>query len=202
MNQEIQKLKNFYNNRYDLYGNDIKTVGWGDEQSQNLRFDMLFKDIDITNKIVLDIGCGFGDLIPYLDNRFSSDYQYIGVDIAEKIISEAKKNFSKKNRNFITGDLLTLEIPNVDIAILSGALSFKREGIEKYAINTIDKMYKLSNEVACLNFMTTKCDYQLEKNQHYNPKKIYSHAKKCSSNVLLNEDYPLYEFTIQIFREG
>jgi len=35
MNQEIQKLKNFYNNRYDLYGNDIKTVGWGDEQSQN-----------------------------------------------------------------------------------------------------------------------------------------------------------------------
>ena len=156
MNQEIQNLKNFYNNRYELYGNDIKTVGWGDEQSQNLRFDMLFKDIDITNKTVLDIGCGFGDLIPYLDNRFSSDYQYIGIDIAEKIISEAKKNFSKKNRNFITGDLLTLEIPNVDIAILSGALSFKREGIEKYANDTIDKMYKLSNEVACLNFMTTK----------------------------------------------
>ena len=62
------------------------------------------------------------------------------------------------------------------------------------AHEVIKKMFSLSRELAALNFLSTYVDFELEKNQHYSPQTIYSHAKDLSSNVNLIDDYPLYEF--------
>ena len=66
--EDRKNLLSLYEDRFEKYGNDVKTVGWGSIEDQNLRFDMLFRGININNKSILDLGCGLGDLVNYLNN--------------------------------------------------------------------------------------------------------------------------------------
>jgi ubiquinone/menaquinone biosynthesis C-methylase UbiE len=161
---------------------------------------MLFRGLNPKGKTILDVGCGLADLIPFLENYTGGDFEYIGIDIASKLVDDAKNMYTKSGRTFLAGDIFTVTFPPVDIAVLSGALSFKIEGIEPYAYATMKKMFELSKEAACLNFLSKYVDFELEKNQHYQPELVFSKAKELSKWVNLFHDYPLYEFTIQIFK--
>jgi ubiquinone/menaquinone biosynthesis C-methylase UbiE len=197
---DINSTASLYNSRFEKYGRDIKTVGWDNEDSQHLRFEVLFRGLNPKGKTILDVGCGLGDLIPYLEQRTNGDFKYIGIDIAEKLINNAVSTYGGEGREFYVGDIFSLNVPDVDISILSGALSFKTPGIEEFACETMRIMFELSREAASLNFLTKYVDFELEKNQHYQPETIYSWAKKLSKRLNLIDDYPLYEFTIQILR--
>lgn len=189
-----------YNKRFDQHGRDIKTVGWGSEQSQRLRFEVLFRGLDPKGKTILDVGCGLGDLMPFLEQHTGGDFNYVGIDIAEKLIDDARSTYGHGGREFHVGDIFSVNVPQVDIAVLSGALSLKVRGIEEYAHETMKRMFELSREAACLNFLTKYVDFELEKNQHYQPESIFSNAMKISKRVNLLHDYPLYEFTVQLIR--
>ena len=193
----INKTSKLYNQRFLDYGNDIKTVGWGSKKDQFLRFDVLFTGTNPVGKSILDVGCGLGDLINYLDKKTNGNYNYTGIDIAEKLIFEAKKNHSSKNRNFYNSDIFSIQ-SNYDIVIMSGAFSHKSDGIEDYTSNALKKMFDISNELVSANFLTKYVDYELEKNQHYFPEDIYKQSKKYCNKINLISDYPLYEFTIQL----
>ncbi len=191
-----------YNDRFRIHGRNIRTVGWGSSKDQYLRFDILFRNLSPRGKTILDVGCGLGDLIPYLRLHCGSDFRYIGIDIAELLLLDAVDRYAGEYIEFIHGDIFSVELPQVDIAILSGALSHRVSGIEDYARNTLSRMYKISNEAACLNFLSTYVDYTLEKNQHYNPEEVFRWARKESLFVSLYHDYPLHEFTVQLRRNG
>lgn len=189
-----------YNKRFDQHGRDIKTVGWGSERSQRLRFEVLFRGLDPKGKTILDVGCGLGDLIPFLEQQTGGEFNYIGVDVAEQLICDARETYGSVCREFHTGDIFSVNVPQVDISVLSGALSFKVPGIEAYAHETMRRMFELSREAASLNFLTKYVDFELEKNQHYQPESIFSNAKRISKSVNLFHDYALYEFTVQVIK--
>lgn len=197
---DITKAAALYNDRYDLYGNNLKTVGWGTSDDQILRFEILFRGLNPKGKTILDVGCGLGNLIDYLDKVTGGDFNYIGVDIAEKLISAAKEKYSRPNVKFYAEDVFLDILNPVDISVLSGALSLKTTGIEEYACETMKRMFELSKEAACLNFLSKYVDFETEKNQHYSPEIIFSTAKEFSKRVIIYHDYPLYEFTIQVLK--
>lgn len=197
---DLKLAADLYNHRFADFGRNIKTVGWGSAEDQKLRFEMLFRNLYPKGKTILDVGCGLGDLVPYLSEITNRDFKYIGIDIAENLIKDARKTYKGKNILFYVGDIFSVQVPHVDYAVLSGALSFKQEGIEVYAINTMKRMFELSNEVASLNFLSKYVDFEAEKNQHYLPEEIFKKAKQLSKRVNIFHDYPLYEFTIQILK--
>lgn len=199
-NLDTAEAADLYNKRFDQHGRDIKTVGWGSEQSQRLRFEVLLRGLDPKGKTILDVGCGLGDLIPFLDQQTGGDFNYVGIDIAVKLIGDARETYGNDRREFHVGDIFSVDLPQVDIAVLSGALSFKVPGIEEYAHETMKRMFELSREAACLNFLTKYVDFELEKNQHYQPESIFSNAKRITKCVNLLHDYPLYEFTVQLIK--
>ncbi len=191
---------NLYNERFDRFGRDLRTVGWGSRADQALRFDVLFRGLDPSGKTILDVGCGLGDLIPFLQERTSGNFCYIGIDIAERLVEDARKLYGGEDRLFFHGDIFMTDLPRVDISVLSGALSLRFKGISVYAKQTLERMYALSKEAACLNFLSTYADYQLKKNKHYKPEEILTWGIRTAQNVNLYHDYPLYEFTIQLLR--
>ena len=197
---DTTKAADLYNTRFDQHGRDIKTVGWGSELSQQLRFEVLFRGLDPKGRTILDVGCGLGDLVPYLESRTGGDFHYIGIDIAGKLIDDARATYGRAGREFYTGDIFSVTIPPVDIAVLSGALSFKVDGIELYAYETMKRMFEVSQKAACLNFLSKYVDYELEKNQHYQPELVFSKAKQIANCVNLFHDYPLHEFTVQLIK--
>ncbi len=195
---DLNKTAELYNERYKALGRSIETVGWGSTLDQKLRFEMLFRSLNPRGKTILDVGCGLGDMVNFLDEKTDGDFKYIGIDIAGKLIEDAKDVFKHEKVSFFNGEIFSVELPQVDIAVLSGALSFKTDNIEIYAMSTMKKMFELSREAISLNFLSKYVDFELEKNQHYHPETVFSQAKSITKNVALYHDYPLFEFTVQM----
>jgi ubiquinone/menaquinone biosynthesis C-methylase UbiE len=191
---------NLYNERFERFGRDVRTVGWGSRADQVLRFDVLLRGLNLKGKTVLDVGCGLGDLVPYLQERTGGDFAYIGVDIADRLVADAQQLHGGKRCRFLHGDAFREDLPQVDIAVLSGALSLRTEDIADYAHRTLQRMYALAREAACLNFLSKYVDYELEKNQHYQPETVFAWARRITPRLNLLNDYPLYEFTVQLLR--
>lgn len=193
----------FYNTRFDEFGVSIKSTGWGSIESQRLRFQVLFRGINPKGKTILDVGCGLGGLLPFLQEATNGDFTYIGIDVADKLVYAAAELHGGRNRKFLVGDVFSAASAyplSPDISVLSGALTYNAPGIERYALDTMEKMYEISKEAACLNFLSSYVDYELEKNKHYSPESVFEEAKKISKRVNLYHDYPLYEFTVQLFK--
>ena len=189
-----------YNERYKKFGRDIRTVGWSNDRDQVLRFEVLFRGLNPKGKTILDVGCGLGDLVPYIEHCTGGDFNYIGIDVAGELIEDARCFHGATNCEFSEGDIFSLVLPQVDISVLSGALSLKCDGIEAYARETLHRMMELSRQAVALNFLTSYADYEAPNNQHYHPEKVFSWAKEVSKRVNLIHDYPLYEFTVQAFQ--
>ena len=197
--EDKQKINNFYNEKFATYGRDIRSVGWGKKEDQSLRFEVLLRNIDLRGKTILDVGCGLGDLVGFLDEKWGANYKYIGIDLSENLITDARKHW--KQHEFIMGDIFSVDLPNsIDVSVLSGALTYKIEDNESYARKCMGKMLEISKEAACLNFMTTYVDFTIEKNHHYSPETMFKCAKALTPRVNLIHDYPLWEFTIQMLK--
>lgn len=197
---DITAAARLYNSRFEQFGRDIRTVGWGSEAAQRLRFDVLLRGFDATGKTVLDVGCGLGGLVPFLHERTGGNFRYLGIDVAERLVVDARTAHAGPGREFLAGDLFSLDLPPADLVLLSGALSLKSDGVEDYARRSLERMYELSREAACLNFLSKYVDYELDKNQHYQPETVFGWARKVARKVNLIHDYPLYEFTVQLVR--
>src|SRR5262245_3262 len=90
MNDEDRAaIVGLYEGRYAQLGRDVKSLGWNTVEDQRLRFQVLADIDDLRGRSVCDVGCGFGDLLPYLRERFGT-VQYEGVDITPSFIDKAR----------------------------------------------------------------------------------------------------------------
>lgn len=97
------------------------------------------------NKLrILDIGCGTGQLIKEISNEYE-DVNYLGIDVAENMIKEAKNNNLKnKNIKFKTCPIEKFNTKDkFDIIICTHAFPYFPNKEE-----VLKKIYKLSNKNA------------------------------------------------------
>lgn len=198
MNSEDKRsLIKLYEDRCERFGSDVRAVGWGDVESQALRFEVLSDIADLSGCSVCDLGCGFGDLYAYLQGRFDS-VNYHGVDLCEGLIKEARKKYPSVS--FEVRD--ALEHPSdisYDYILSSGALSYKTAGHESYVKEMLALMMKMSRKGVAVNFLSSHADYELEKNFHFSPETALTIGKQLAPYVTIRHDYPLYEFTMYMY---
>lgn len=200
MNKEYrQKVAEFYDAKYDEFGYSVKSVGWGSEESQVLRFKILTEIGDLSNSSICDLGCGFGDLYDYLAEHFQN-IEYVGIDLSQKLIDEARRRHPKLV--FEVRDILN-DPPsrNFTYVLSSGALSLKLERHEEYIRGMVETMMNLSTKGVAVNFLSSYVDYQLDKNFHFSPEKAFTLARAFTKYVALRHDYPLYEFTLYLYHD-
>lgn len=197
--EEKKRVIAFYDKRYEEFGYHVKSVGWGDKESQDLRFKILSEISDLSGCSICDVGCGFGDLYPYLLNRFV-EIDYLGIDISKKIVEEAKKRYP--SATFEVNDILENSFDRkVDYILASGVLSFKMQNHEQYVQRMLEAMMEMSEKGVAVNFLSGYVDYKLEKNFHFLPENAFTLGKKLTRYVTIRHDYPLYEFTMYLFQQ-
>jgi SAM-dependent methyltransferase len=194
-----RRIVDLYEDRYAAYGYDVRTVGWGSRADQWLRFAVLGRGIDFGGKRILDVGCGLGDFVAFLEANGHSGYSYTGIDLSPKLIEDATRRFGGEHCTFAVADILTDPMETFDVVVCSGALSFRLDDNLALAERMIARMIQLASEAVSVNFLSSRVDYQLEKNFHYEPERMLAFALSLSRWVRLHHDYPLYEFTLQIF---
>lgn len=187
-------------NLYKKYGYSPKALGWL-KGKQDIRFDILTSEINLNNKTILDIGCGFGDLNKILAKKFSN-YNYLGCDLCAELIEEGKKHFP--NAIFMEGDFLSLQIPyQVDWAIASGPFNhlFEKNNNYEFIRSCMHKAFQLATDGFSFDFISDKVDYKEPHIFYSNPEKILSFAYKLSRNVILKSNYMPFEFSIFVFKD-
>jgi SAM-dependent methyltransferase len=197
---EILEPGDFYNKRVEIYGLNSKSLGWQSYEQQTLRFDVLTTKLNLENKTILDIGCGFGDLAHYLLKRNVNFKQYIGIDVSENMLDLAEKSFNSKLPVFFSKlDILKNEvIPESDVAIMSGVLNLRQSHLSNSELLDpfLKKIRILVKERFAFNLLTDKVDYQKPHNVHFNSDEVKFLAEKYFSRVEILENYGLYEFTV------
>jgi len=202
-----------YSKRFKELGRNVKTLGWGTKEQQTYRFmQTINSNIDLTDKDILDIGCGFGDYASFLEEYSVKFKSYLGIDINPELINEAKDTFS--NSKDISFELLNLKRDKsnirADIGIMIGVLNLNlKEEYDnlRYSKEMIQNAFNLVNEVLVIDFLSSQLtrDYPEEEFVYYHsPEEVLNFAFTLSSNVVLKHNYnpiPQKEFILYIYKD-
>ena len=201
-------FEEFYYRRITDFGVTAQGVGWKNREAQQVRFLQLIKIIHRDDPFSInDLGCGTGDLIPFLDlNDFKFDYQ--GYDVMEKMVQAARLRFSDRVNVGFTRIAETREMKQSDYTLASGIFNIRfratNEDWLKYILETITVMNERSLKGFSFNMLTTYSDRDYMKEELYygDPCLFFDHCKRnFSKNVALLHDYDQYDFTILV-RKG
>lgn len=191
-----------YKERYRDYGYSPRSLGWV-RNNQEVRFKALTSLYDFSEKKILDIGCGFGDLIEYFEKRYSG-FSYTGIDLVEEFISEAKKKYYKKPYvHLLIANILEF-FPNelFDFAVGSGLFNYKLSYTDNYCFieEVISKTLSIVKDGVAFDFLSDRVDFYKENLFYNSAEKIISIAYKFSKRFILRNDYMPFEFCLYIFK--
>lgn len=137
----------FYDELYKKYGaNNVKSLGWGSVYSQEKRFgiinDVLLRGAGVT---VLDVGCGYGDLIKFV----GWVDKYMGIDIRPEAITLCRLKYPYSA--FKCAD--TMGFANGEYKYVVGSGLFCRNSdADKYE-GLLSEMYRICSVAVIVNFL-------------------------------------------------
>lgn len=198
----LTEVSDYYTQKLAEHGRTAKGVDWNGVESQTLRFEQLCKLIKEPSFSIIDLGCGYGALLEYLDSLYE-DFSYLGIDISEAMIKSAKARFqNSKNAEFLASSR-----PHriADFCVASGIFNVRLERSEgewaDYLLSTLDVLDKFCTKGFAFNCLTSYSDDPLKRHNLYyaDPCWLFDVCKrKYSRNVTLLHDYELYEFTLLV----
>ncbi len=178
----------------------VEALGWRGVESQTKRFEALSRVGDLNGCTLLDVGCGYGDLKGFLDERFS-DFTYIGIDQMPEFINEAKARYKNlPNTHFIQTDFTAVDFPGVDFVIASGALGYRCENPDFYG-DMIRKMYEAAARAVAFNMLDAERFPEHPLLVGHDCDNIIALCRTISPRVTVARDYLEDDFAVFMFRE-
>ncbi|HEY5585149.1 MAG TPA: class I SAM-dependent methyltransferase [Ruminiclostridium sp.] len=178
---KIEKIKEYYNENNKPNHPGYSLLGWESDSAQQLRFQALVDSLDLNGKKILDIGCGTGDFLQYLEQRFT-DFSYTGVDILEHMISIAK---SKKLKGiFLCVDVFKanpFSKNEFEAIFASGTFNINLGNNKKFLIDVLKLFNDISSETISFNLLNANSSDREDKYFYSSPDEI------CG---LINVEFP------------
>jgi SAM-dependent methyltransferase len=193
-----RKIIDRYNQRFEQFGTDIRTLASGTEERRQVRFGVL-SEIGLTPGCsVLDLGCGFGDFYAYLGRR-GLECEYTGYDINPTLAEAARSKFPAGR--FEVKDIQVEPFPVFDFVVSSSAFNLPVSDGDNYGFVTdiLTRCFQHARLGVAVDFLTSYVDFQSAEAFHYSPEKILAIAKTITKRVSLRHDYPLYEFCLYLY---
>ena len=113
--------KSFYQSNIETYGLTAQGVAWDSPRTQRRRFAVLASCLgDLRGESIVDAGCGFGDFYLYLKERGNPPQRYIGIDLLEEMVEEARR---RTGCRILKRDILRQSLPRADWYVASGSMN-------------------------------------------------------------------------------
>ncbi|MCP4326546.1 MAG: methyltransferase domain-containing protein [Alteromonadales bacterium] len=198
------KIKHYHHKRAKVFGdNSARVQGWHSTDAQQNRFQALCEPLDLTDKSILDLGCGYGDLKRYLEkpinHQLTTGYKiasYLGIDQHSAFIKSARQHFiNTANTEFIKADFSNIVLPQVDIIIASGSLNY-RSRQQNYLQKLIITMYESANDTVAFNLLDSRYFKPSKLLIAYDPQEILSFCRSICTKSQLFVHYANNDFTI------
>ena len=193
-----------YERRLRAHGPTARGMDWKDEASQRLRFELLCGVCDLGGRSVHEIGAGVGHLHDFLrDHGIEADYS--GSDLSSEMVASARERLP--GVPFVRRDIL-LDPPaeRYDVLLCSGLFHVMLDNPEnewlRFVRGTVRAMYDRCRLAIAFNLMSDDVDFRTE-NLYYSDagEMLRFCERELSRFVVLRDDYPLYEYTIYVYRD-
>jgi ubiquinone/menaquinone biosynthesis C-methylase UbiE len=205
LDQDRNELSERYRKRWKEFGYDSRTLGWN-KDCQWVRFSAAFEDLlqdDCTS--VLDIGCGFGDMLGYLRSKEWSG-RYTGLDLVDELITEARKRYAgDRSAEFVCGDVSALDGSHKsDMAVALGVFNHRlHQDNLQFVRETIEKMWQSTTRVVVCDFLSVASEAERRRDDLYyaDPASLYQLAAGYSRRIAIHHAYMPFEFQIKIWHD-
>lgn len=188
------------------------STGYGHPINQELRFNnvwrLLFDEDFIdeeTQLSVLDVGCGTGDLLTFLQKWDLSPDYYLGVDAHEGMWLQARKNHP--DHVFMNGSIS--DVPSgrsFTLVTALGVFAHKPEGWDRalamtYIQDQILEMADRSHGAVMVTLWSTWKNAIGPTELVVDPAEIFNWAMQRFGRVEINHTYAPHDFTLTIYVE-
>ncbi len=204
----IEAYKRHYAATFAKHGASSRGVDWGEWPDVHIRYGKMLEVIEqdgaATSPSILDVGCGFGGLLDYAERR-GLELDYSGIDVVPEMIEYARN--AHPGARFVVGDVLSMaDNQCVDYVVCNGILTLKLEAsildMDRFARRLIRKMFSLARRGIAFNMMTSHVNFMAPKLYYKNPLETIAFcAAELSRRFRLDHAYPLYEYTVYVYRD-
>ena len=215
--QEIAEVsdaaRSRYGGRFQAMGKHIRTLGWGSTEQQLYRFENTLRGrMDLSERSILDIGCGFGDYASFLEEKGVSFGSYLGWDITPEFLEEASKRFAQDQRvSFEAGDIGASQDHKAvaDFGVMLGLLNWNLKDANKnyeYSCRLIRNAFECVKHGLVVDFLSDHLTPEYPREEavfYHSPSQMLDFAFSLSSDVTLVHDFapiPQKEFMLFIYK--
>lgn len=197
--KETKWNRRYYEKRYEEFGATVRALDWGSEESQQLRFKVLSEVTDLSDKSLLDVGCGLGDFYGWLRGH-EFHHGYTGIDLSSNFIEEARDRFP--SGTFLQGGFPG-KVPEgrYDVIVASGIFTYRPKSGIPYFRMMVEEMFHRCTEAVAFNVLSAWAQGKEEDEFHADPLDTLSFCRTLSPWVSLRHDYHPRDFTIYLYKE-
>ena len=194
-----------YESCLEKHGDTPKGHDWPNAEELIKRYEVmhaLFKEEEKCS--LLDLGCGTGLFLEYLNNNNISNINYEGADISDKFLSISKNKF--KNNKFYQIDIISEELPkNYDYIIANGIFTMKiglqEDEMFNFFTTFIKNIWSKCNKGIAFNVMSKNVSWERDDLFHLGLDKLTKFlCDDITRNWVVINNYGLYEYTVYIYK--
>jgi SAM-dependent methyltransferase len=189
-------VHDFYNGVLAEYGDTARGLHYNSDSSQQIRFRVLRELLPerLAGLTIVDVGCGFGDLLRYFQEANDPPGHYIGMDLHERMVEVARE---RTGAEIIHGDVLADSLPAADWYVCSGSLNnFTLEETK----TAVERCYGAAR--AGLVFNVLRGDDWSNTFNYRQPAEVQAWAEELGAEVKIVDGYLYRDFTAALVRPG
>jgi trans-aconitate methyltransferase len=167
------RIANAYNKSFKKHGALPEASFWYSGLRQQVRFDIISKEIDKISKndpiSICDLGCGYGAYSEYISKKTTPRVaRYIGIDLSKQVIRHCNENISHTWAEFKQGSEPT---QMVDFTIMSGTFNYavtkSVDAWENYIFRCLEKCWLKTQQAIIFNLQITHQKKTVVENKIY-----------------------------------
>lgn len=190
----------WYADKVRRFGFDHRGLGFRTRSSQEKRFGALCAVGELDGRTVLDVGCGFGDFLPFLERR-GIRARYTGLDVCAPMIERCRERFAGRDARFVVADVLDF-VPEgpYDYVVASGIFGLDAPGARERIGPTVARMFSWCRIGMAANFLSSKSPLPVEGRVYVDPCEALAMGLELTPAVRLDHNYLPNDFTLQLFK--
>ena len=204
LSQPEGETSRFYEGRVRRFGYGYRALGYGGRPSQSKRFGALAALGGFDGASVLDVGCGFGDLLGWLRARGARP-RYTGLDVAPSMIERCRKRFDEGGADgsarFVVGDALTWQPDGeYDYVIACGIFGYAAQDTRLRIQPTLERLFAIARVGMAVNFLSGRAARRSPGRLYVQPADVLEYALRLTPALRLDHTYMPNDFTLLLYR--
>lgn len=185
-----------YGHRFSPEKANHEVLDWASAASQRRRFEVLADNVDLRGLSILDVGCGLGDLLAFLQER-GIEVEFTGVDILRQMVDHCRDRFD--TGRFCQADIFSNDAfapGEFDLVFVSGAFNLDLGNNLEFLPTAIARLMELSRRYVAFNLLHARWPDREPGYFFYDPDFVLKQLAGHDVEVKLIDDYLPNDFTV------